>query len=565
MVYFMQIREGPLAHQHRAHDTDMSFFHAWAQGIAGGDWLTNRSLHPHHYWHEQVAQAWLRRVPEAARGQSTEPGPDGSSPAGRAVWEEWWGGRRFHQEPLYPYLVALTYAALGPDVRWVFAWQALLGVGSVWLITRLARRCFGETAALVAGATAVLCSPLFFHDLTLLRTTPAVFATLALVELGDAALQRGGWRRWLAVGAASGGLMLLELKFALLGAGVGLLGGWRARRAARAAWPSGLAFSVGLSAALLPLIVRNALVGASWLSISSVGAASFACANTGGTPVIPVFTLDPERVAEIMGKTGGRMGAVMLETLRSHAGATSVVRLLARKFSHVWHWYEGPNNVNLYYAQRHSATLRVAGVSFGIIAPAALVGLVVATGQRRLSAATIMALLASLAPLLLFSVLARYRAPLMAVCIPLAACTAVTAIRELAGRRYGAAIVIGAGVAVCAAWTGRPLQSGEQLIYPFDYLTPYQYFWGPREMQAAERGDWPEAARVLEESLRYAPAVIAELGPSRPARSDDETMLAGAYERVFERLALASRNAGQAEAAEEFDRRAANLRAAQRR
>ena len=54
------------------------------------------------------------------------------------LWDDWYGQKRFHQEPLYPYLVAATYRLWGDDVRHVFAWQLLLGWETNVLIYLLA-------------------------------------------------------------------------------------------------------------------------------------------------------------------------------------------------------------------------------------------------------------------------------------------------------------------------------------------------------------------------------------------------------------------------------------------
>ena len=80
---------------------------------------------------------------------------------------KWAGGSTFYQEPLYAYLMAVTYKIFGGDHRWVFLWQLVLGVLTNVLIYLLARRMFGDLVGTVAGALAVLCSPMMFYELIL--------------------------------------------------------------------------------------------------------------------------------------------------------------------------------------------------------------------------------------------------------------------------------------------------------------------------------------------------------------------------------------------------------------
>src|SRR5262245_48647957 len=62
--------------------SDMESFHRWALTIVNGDWLGRSDFHPFHPW----------QIAVAAKEQ----------------WARWYG-HVYHQEPLYPYLVALIY------------------------------------------------------------------------------------------------------------------------------------------------------------------------------------------------------------------------------------------------------------------------------------------------------------------------------------------------------------------------------------------------------------------------------------------------------------------------
>jgi len=63
---------------------------------------------------------------------------------------------RAYRPPLYPFSLALIYAAAGVRLPAVRLTQALLGALSVWFLILLARRMAGESAALLAGLLAAL-------------------------------------------------------------------------------------------------------------------------------------------------------------------------------------------------------------------------------------------------------------------------------------------------------------------------------------------------------------------------------------------------------------------------
>lgn len=74
----------------------------WAQSLRGGDWLTNRELHPLHDWHLILADEFF--VAKAAN-------KDDEQGRARELWNRWYGGKQFHQEPLYPYLLGMLFLA----------------------------------------------------------------------------------------------------------------------------------------------------------------------------------------------------------------------------------------------------------------------------------------------------------------------------------------------------------------------------------------------------------------------------------------------------------------------
>ncbi|MHB8067500.1 MAG: glycosyltransferase family 39 protein [Desulfobaccales bacterium] len=560
--YFLELNRGPGMWQYRWDQSDMNFFDTWARDLAGGDWLTDKPLHPVHQWQRLIAADYFRLYPEAAGAllEQGAPSPVPADPA-RLLWNHWYGGKAFHQEPLYPYLVALTYKAFGPEVRWVFGWQMLLGVGSNLLIYLIARRRFGLVAAAVAGALAVLCGPLLFYELSLLRETLITFMWLGLVCLTDLALARGDWRWWGLTGLGCGLGVLLKITFFPFFLGVLVILVLHYRAAPRVLVRTAAALAGGLVICLLPVLARNLAVGVPALTLQSVAAITFINANAAGFSPGEGFFVS-KHAAAIMAHTDGAFSPAVIETVKTHANLWSLLKMLGAKFAAVWHWYEVPNNQNFYYFRLHSRILRDLPVTFLILAPLSLVGLALAAGGRIPCWPLYLAVAVNLGFLLLADVFSRLRIPLVALLIPFAALTTVRLLDWLRTGRAARAAAAMAALVLLSLWTMRPLPEQRPLIRGVDYCVPYGAYYYPVAEKALTEGDWPRVVNILADSLRYEPEVVKEMGVSRAAGNEEETLLAGFFARVHQQYAQALLRAGQQDAALEEAERAAALRQA---
>jgi hypothetical protein len=561
--YFLELNQGPCIWQHRWDQSDMHFFDAWARDIAGGDWLTDKSLHPLHGWHQVVAAEYFRLYPEQATALEGD-GASGSTPEvlAQGLWNRWYGGKAFHQEPLYPYLVALTYKVFGPEVRWVFLWQMLVGVGSNILVYLIARQCFGVVVAAVAGFLAVLCGPLLFYELVLLRESLITFMWLALVYLAGLAMARGTWRWWFLTGLAGGLGMLLKMTF--LPYSLGLLGilAYRGRAAPRLLGRSLAALLVGVAICLPPVVARNVAVGVPPLTLQSVSTITFIGSNAEDLPPGPgfFFSVHSARImARIMASTNGAFIPAAIDTLKTHPTPGSFLRQIGGKFAWMWRWYESPNNKNFYYYRLHSRVLRYLPVTFLILAPLSMVGLALAVGRRLLCGPLYLAVFINVITLLLTYILSRYRLPLLALLAPFAALTIVRISEWVLTRRLARAVVAVASVLLLSLWTMRPLPPGVHLIRPADYQAAYLVYYYPLAEEAQDKGDWPRMANILEDSLRYEPAVVREMGFFRPPQDKGEAQLALFYAEVHYLCAQARQNSASSEAALKHKTRANEL------
>ena len=547
----LELNGGPLLEQHRWTESDMWFLDRWARNIAAGDWLSDRPLHPLHSWHREIAATHLAAHPDQARALARDPAA-ATDPA-QALWNRWLGGKTFHQEPLYAYLIAFTYAVAGPDVRWVFLWQMALGVGSTVLVVHLTRRWFGDLAAAVAGLLQVLFAPFLVYDFVLLRTTATTFAALGLVVLLEWALPRPSRRAWLGLGVAFGAALLLQTIFALLLAGAVMLLALRSPGPGAARAGRGAALAAGVLVALAPAIARNVAVGVSPLALSSVGPLVFLAANTVDYVPEEGFGID-DHVPRILSDADGDGVAMVRAALATHPGLGSYLGQLRRKLAVAWNWYEVPNNTNFYYYRLHSRVLSLLPVTFALVSPLALLGLALALPRARQLAVPYLLAAALLAPLLVFYVLSRFRVSLAVAVIPFAAAAVVTLLRWTTEGRWARCAAALAALALLGAWTWRPLVPNRALIRRADWVVPLEVYYAPRMEDNFRRRDWGAAVALLDRALALEPPEVTALRAGAPPRDEESVHYASVFGMVHFRLAQALERAGDATRAAEESR-----------
>lgn len=546
----LELRASPFFALHGWDHSDMNYFHSWARTIAAGDIWSQTVRPPLHEWHREIAADYAAAFPrEWAKLTGAAPSDDDDA-AARLLWNRWCGKGRFYQDPLYPYLIALTQKLLGPSAVWVFVWQILLGTASTVLVYFLTRRFFGDFAAVVAVVLALLFGPLMFYDFVLLRATLVTFAGLLLVLLLERARQGPGRQAWFWAGIACGLAMILKSHFVfMLAGGVGL-GVGRYWKSWRAMGGAGGALAAGFLIGFGPVVVRNVVVGAPPLVTATGGGPTFVIANAEDARDTG---LGFGHAARILAETDNSFLPTVIATLRTHPSVTSYLRLLGRRLLAIYHWFEAPNNSNFYYGQLHSRTLRSLPVSFGWIAPAACLGLVL--GVRRFGRCPSLYLLAagSLAVPLLFLAYSRFRLPLAVALLPFAGLAVAQIVEWLLVRRWGFALPTVAALAVLvvlALYPVGPVAPRRPFVRLMEVANGYRYYYDPQVRAAASQGNWTEAADVLARSLRAQPQAVRALSPTRHARTVKEAQLAGFYAHVYRGYAELLAKAGRTTQAE---------------
>ena len=184
----------------------------------------------------------------------------------------------FEQGPLYPYLLSLPFALLGPADLPVLAIQSLCGIVTVVLLFGCATRLFGLKTAAAAGLFAAVYGPSIFYESQVMKTfLEPLLVTAALY----AALRYGERLRagWLAVSCATLGLACLVREIHALLLPVVLVWAWflsggsgtsRLRRTTHL-----LAGMLAFSLPILPATLGNYLVAGERVLVTAGGGEVF--------------------------------------------------------------------------------------------------------------------------------------------------------------------------------------------------------------------------------------------------------------------------------------------------
>lgn len=133
--------------------------------------------------------------------------------------------------PMYVWAASIVSLARGAVDEWsLYIPTTLAMLGAALIASGLARRVFGERAALIAGI-AMLCSPLGFKHLALARTDAFFCATVALAALlAWRAWNGAGAGRWVWFWLACAAATLTKGPLGVVIASSGLLAAWWGRR-----------------------------------------------------------------------------------------------------------------------------------------------------------------------------------------------------------------------------------------------------------------------------------------------------------------------------------------------
>lgn len=453
----------------------------------------------------------------------------------------------YWQPPLFPWFLAAVYGLLGREMVLVRAVLAVVGVIGAELTLAIGRRLAGPRVGLAAGLGAALYGPLLFYQTQLMPVGLAVALNLVLLLLVWRALALpSGWR-WLGAGLAQG-VAALAVPNALAMAVAAVPAAWQAeRRAGGPGWRGPACFVLGLALLVLPVSIRNRIVGGTGVWISSNGGINFFIGNN---PHMEVTLgtrpgVDWERLTQVPYRNGARNAAeadryFWRESFRFLAQRPGqFLRHTVWKARLFLAGREIPRNLDYYTFQNHSRVLDAlagrwswGGWPFGVVGSLGLLGLVLAWRRSVEQRVTVGFVVVYALSVILFFPAARYRAPLIPFFLIYAALAVEWLVRRVRepGRRWwwgmaglgAAALVVNAPVtaptdgirfdaelenAIGAACQmrgrrGEALRHYERAREADPQLADAAYNLGVL-MDELRRGD--EAARLYRETLRIRP------------------------------------------------------------
>jgi Flp pilus assembly protein TadD len=368
----------------------------------------------------------------------------------------------YYQAPLYPHFVGALYAVFGGQRVAVYAAQLLAGVGTLFLLHRIAGRAYGAAAGIVAAALGALYGVFVFNETKLLPAALTVLLATLAVERVQAAVVSDRTRDWTLAGAALGLAALGSAGLLLLAAATGLwlladrASPWPKRRARL------LPLALAAAAVVAPVTIRNLGVADDFVLIASNGGITFFQGNNpetveaGGGYVTPEgfsgsIASQREESRRIAEAEAGR--ALRDSEVSSHffrKGLAFVfgqpgawLRLVGRKLLRVVDTWEPALEYN---AQLDfNVVRRLMPLPFGLVLALAALRLFAGPVTRREAPILLLAGV-QMATLLLFFVSGRYRLPLVPALLALAGGGLVA----LAGRRRETAVIAAAAGVVLA-------------------------------------------------------------------------------------------------------------------
>ena len=370
----------------------------------------------------------------------------------------------FWQPPLYPYFLSVVYRLVGTDMIAVRAVHGLLGLAACLLTFGLARRFLAAGWAFGVGVAFCLYAPLIYFFSELLPVGLGIVLDLAVLLVGLWAMEKPGAWRWLACGVVLG-LAVLAVPTVLIFVAVLVAAAWFAGAdgvGESRPWRRVLALLLGVAVVIVPVTVRNRVVGGEWVLISTNGGINFFIGNNAHTDVTLATRpgLDWERLVRLPYQQGAVTAKQAERFFYAESAAFArrhplefVGGMLVKALQYV-NGREIPRNLDMYVVQDESTVLGLLswrvwrfGFPFGVLGPLALFGLVVAQKNRRYALLAAFLILYS-AGVIAFFPAARYRAPVLPALLVLAGGAACWFATRLRAGRVPLGAWVGLGVLV---------------------------------------------------------------------------------------------------------------------
>jgi len=487
------------------------------------------------------------------------------------------GDEVFYMAPLYPYTMAIPYRLFRTEstdggyvynITLVRYLQGVMGALSCILAYGVASLAFDRRVGLCTGLLAAIYGVFVYYDGIIMPSSLILFLHLSALLLLLLAGKHRSPIWWLAGGITLGlcavahGTALLVLLGVLVWVLVGFPG---EKLRTKVNW------SMLILAGFIPIIalvtVRNYVVGKDFVLLTSNGGKNLYIGNNptaNGSYRFYVFDLwgselyyylhDIKRTPQDLppSESSKQLVKMSLRFMRQHPGRELL--LLAQKFRLFFNAIEVGINDNYYFAQRYSVVLKYLGLSFGIIAPVALTGVLFSLKQWRRHLLLLMFILAQAASFTIMFVLGRYRLVFVVCLMVFAAGQIVYWWRWFRNKQYLRIALSLIPLAVFTVWVHYPVKSfdktrglGQQFSQiAKNYLHQGKLEPAARAFQQAARANfdpWPQPSQrrtncylklgEIYERLHDAPAAIGAYEMALDQMKQDPTNRNSAQQQLL--------------------------------
>lgn len=369
-----------------------------------------------------------------------------------------WGNDVFFLSPLYPYFLSLIYKVFGIGHTIAKVIQVLISALNCYLIYTIGKRTFNAQVGLFASFIWSIYSISIFYDgillVTAIQTPLNLLTVLLLLKSMDSHTNRDWFLSGMVLGlSALARPNVLLFSFFVLS---WLLFHFIKRSFNLSFVLSGVVFCLGVALPIVPISIRNFLVGDDMVLISAQGGVNFYIGNGPGATGrfrVPNFFLDTRaddptqqqdtyrKYAEY--KTGRTLKPSEVsrfwyyqtfDYIRENPG--SWAQLLLKKFRFFFNQHEIANSRHFYSSRRFSTILSLPLPGFSMVGTLALVGMVLAWRQRRRAFLLYSMVVTYTLSLMLFFVLAHYRMPVLPFVVIFAGVSLEWMRSEINAKRY---------------------------------------------------------------------------------------------------------------------------------
>lgn len=296
----------------------------------------------------------------------------------------------FFMSPLYPYLMGLLYAVFGPSELWIMIFQVVLSVSTVYQLYKFANKIVDRQAAEITALMAALYAPFIFYDSTLLTASLIMFLSSLILNYSHDSLSSDSignfWKLGFTIGlsALARPLVLIFFPFLIFAHFQSGRTDWKKRS---------LTIILATFILLIPLGIRNLIVGDEFVMTSSSGGMNFYVGNnedaTGLYWEAPFLSsYDPWNEEEEYRRHASELVEMQLSNREASRywlknsmnwiinNPSDYALLLIKKSFYFFNRAEFANNVSYYYGKKVSPILRFNPMGFWLICPLGLAGLI---------------------------------------------------------------------------------------------------------------------------------------------------------------------------------------------